>query len=73
MDFEEYASHDGLGLAELVRRGEVKPAELLEAALARTDIVNATINAVVIDMRDEARRVVDAGVPAGPFAGCHSC
>ncbi len=69
MDFEEYASHDALGLAELVRSGEVKPAELLEAALARTDIVNATINAVVIDMRDEARRVVDAGVPEGPFAG----
>jgi amidase len=69
MDFEEYASHDGLGLAQLVRQGDVKPAELLEAALARTDTVNPLINAVVIDMRDEARRIVDAGIPDAPFAG----
>ncbi len=30
---EEYLRHDGLGLAALVRRGEVSPAELLEVAL----------------------------------------
>ena len=69
MDFEEYSSHDGLALAELVRNGDVKPAELLDAALARTDEVNGKLNAVVTDMRDEARRVVDAGVPDGPFRG----
>jgi amidase/6-aminohexanoate-cyclic-dimer hydrolase len=69
MDFEEYASHDGLALAALVKGGDVKPAELLETALARTDVVNPAINAVVIDMREEARRAVDAGVPDGPFSG----
>ena len=69
MDFDEYASHDGLGLAALVRSGDVKPAELLDAALARMDEVNPSINAVVLDMREEARRVVDAGVPDGPFTG----
>ena len=57
------------GTAELVRNGDVKPAELLDAALARTDEVNGKLNAVVIDMREEARRVADAGVPDGPFAG----
>jgi amidase/6-aminohexanoate-cyclic-dimer hydrolase len=69
MDFDEYTAHDGLGLAELVRSGEVKPAELLDSALARMEEVNPAINAVVLDMRDEARRVVDAGVPEGPFSG----
>ena len=30
--FTEYDAHDGLGLAELVRRKEVTPADLLDAA-----------------------------------------
>jgi len=34
--FEEYARYDALGLAQLVRREEVSPDELLDAALART-------------------------------------
>ena len=33
MKLEEYASHDGLGLAALVRRREVKPSELVECAI----------------------------------------
>lgn len=35
MPFAEYAAYDGLGLAELVRRGAVTPAELVDAAIAR--------------------------------------
>lgn len=31
MSFDEYTSHDGLGLAERVRDGEVSPAELVVA------------------------------------------
>ena len=31
--FTEYARYDGLGLAELVRRGEATPAELVEEAI----------------------------------------
>ena len=33
MTFADYAKHDGLGLAKLVHRKEVKPAELVEAAI----------------------------------------
>ena len=33
--FAEYEDYDGLGLAELVRRKQVKPEELLDAAIAR--------------------------------------
>jgi len=32
---DEYVRHDALGLAELVRRGEVRPLELVAAAVAR--------------------------------------
>ena len=47
MEFEDYARHDAVGLAELVRRKEVSAAELADAALARMDEVNPRINAVV--------------------------
>ena len=33
--FSEYTRYDGLGLAELVRKKEVKPVELVEEAIGR--------------------------------------
>ena len=38
--FVDYLKYDGLGLADLVRRKEVKPEELLEAAITRIDAIN---------------------------------
>ena len=69
MKYEDYARYDGLGLAELVRRREVSPAELLDAAIARMDATNHDINAVVCRLDDQARASVAAGLPAGPFTG----
>jgi amidase/6-aminohexanoate-cyclic-dimer hydrolase len=66
---DEYASHDALGLAALVARGEVQPLELLEAALARAEATNPTLNAIVIPMEDEARRAIEAGLPDGLLRG----
>jgi amidase/6-aminohexanoate-cyclic-dimer hydrolase len=60
---------DGLGLAELVRRGEVKPQEVLEAAIARIEARNPAINAVVTRLYDQARAAIAAGLPEGPFTG----
>lgn len=65
-DFERY---DGLGLAELVRRGEVKTEELLDAAIARVEERNPAVNAVVTRLYDEARAAIAAGLPSGPFTG----
>lgn len=65
---DDYAEYDGVGLAELVRRGEVRPAELIEAAAARIERHNPTINAVVHQALDEARAKADA-LPDGPFRG----
>lgn len=66
--FAEYEDYDALGLAELVRQGEVTPRELCEAAIERIDRVNPVLNAVVCRMDAEARR--RAAKPAdGPFTG----
>jgi len=65
---DEYESHDALGLASLVQRGEIKPRELIEVAIAQCERRNPVVNAVVIPMFDEARRVAEAA-PAGPFHG----
>jgi Asp-tRNA(Asn)/Glu-tRNA(Gln) amidotransferase A subunit family amidase len=67
--FEDYEAHDALGLAELVRRKAVTPAELLEAAIARVEARNGTVNAVTMPLYDLARRAIAAGLPAGPFTG----
>src|SRR6266853_3737353 len=69
MAFREYASYDGIGLAELVRKKQVSAAELLDEAIARTAKVDPQINAVVVKHYDYARRQVDKGLPDGPFTG----
>ncbi|HEX6054044.1 MAG TPA: amidase [Gemmatimonadaceae bacterium] len=67
--FAEYERYDGLGLAELVRRGEVSPRELVEAAIERIEARNPAINAVVHRMYDEALATAAGPVGDGPFAG----
>jgi amidase len=66
--FSEYADHDALGLAALVRKGAVHPRELVEAAIARIEAGNPQLNAIVAKLYDMARGQADAPV-AGPFAG----
>jgi amidase/6-aminohexanoate-cyclic-dimer hydrolase len=69
MKRSEYEQLDGLGLAELIRRGEVTPAEVLAAALALADERNPAINAIVARFDARARAAIAGGLPAGPFTG----
>lgn len=69
MEFKEYDQFDGLGLAELIKKGEVSAADCLDAALARADEHNGKLNAIVRDLREPARQLLAAGLPDGPFAG----
>ncbi len=65
----DYAAHDGLALAGLVRSGAVTAAELVEAAIARIDRLDPHLNALVHRAFDEARQAA-LGLPGdGPFAG----
>jgi Asp-tRNA(Asn)/Glu-tRNA(Gln) amidotransferase A subunit family amidase len=66
MRFEDYRKHDAIGLADLVRRGEVSADELLETAVARKAEVDPRINAVTSDLSDRAQ---GAAPTDGPFAG----
>ncbi len=65
---DEYASYDAVGLAELVRKGEASPTELVEAAIARVERHNPTLNAVVYKAYDQARAQAKQKSD-GPFAG----
>jgi amidase len=58
---------DGMGLAELVHRGEVGPRELAEAASERIESLNETLNAVV-ERNQAAVREVTSDLNA-PLAG----
>ena len=75
MDHDEYAAHDALGLAELVRAGEVTSDELVAAARRRTAEVNGRINAVVVDVDPPATSASSsfsgpsAGATDAPFGG----
>lgn len=69
MDFDDYAGHDATGLAALVAAGEVTPGELLDAAVARTDVVNPALNAIVHRFEARAREWIESGLPEGPFHG----
>ncbi|MDY6916718.1 MAG: amidase family protein [Chloroflexota bacterium] len=66
---EETARMDATAQAELVRRREVKPIELVDAAIERIERLNPRLNAVVTPMYDEARRLAQAGLQDAPFAG----
>ena len=69
MPIDDYAEHDALSLADLVRRREVTPAELVDAAISRIERHNGAQNAVVYKAYDEARATAASPLPDGPFAG----
>lgn len=80
--FEEFAWLDATAQAELVRTRQVKPVELVEAAIRRVETLNPRINAVITQRFERA--LSEAGspnLPEGPFRGvpflmkdlgCHS-
>ena len=69
MNLKDYAAHDALGLAQLVKNKEVTAEELLDCALQASEALNGDLNAIVRSMEAEARAAIAAGVPAGPFEG----
>ena len=67
--FAEYEQFDGLGLADLVRRREISPAELVRSAIERIEARNPALNAVIHRMYDEALATAAGPTGEGPFAG----
>ena len=60
---------DATAQADLVRRGEASPADLVEAAIARIEAVNPQLDAVIRTRFSQAREQAAAPLPDGPFRG----
>lgn len=61
---------DATAQAELVRRREATPLELVDAAIQRIQHVNPQLNAVVWERFEKARQEAQAAdLPEGPFTG----
>jgi len=69
VNISDYATLDGLGLANLIDRGEVSAREAAEAALAAIDAVDGTVNAVVEVYEDRIGRLDESTLGDGPFRG----
>lgn len=66
---DPFVSLDATAQAELVRRREVSPLELVDAAIARIERHNPKLNAVVQTQFDTARLRAKGALPQGPFTG----
>jgi amidase len=67
--FKEYDRYDGIGLAGLVRDGEVSAAELCEEAISRIERLNPRLNAIITPMLEQGRAAAAGLIPGGAFAG----
>ena len=67
----DLTSFDGIGLAELIRRGEITPLELVEDVVRRVEEVNGPINAVLTSLFDvdKARVRAQSELGDGPLSG----
>jgi amidase len=67
---DQLAALDATAQAELVRRRQVTPRELVDAAIARLERVNPQLNAVILPALEQARaRAALHDLPRGPFHG----
>ena len=69
MPFAEYAEYDGIGLAQLVRKKDLKPLELVEEAIRRAEAINPKLNAVIFADYERARATAAGPLPKGWFSG----
>lgn len=69
-DISELSAMDATAQGELVRRRELTPLELVNAAIARIERVNPALNALITPLYEEARAAaVSRDLPAEPFRG----
>ena len=66
---DDIAWLDATAQAELVRTGQVTPAELVEGAITRVEKLNPEINAVIHPLFDKGRDQAAGELPDGPFRG----
>ena len=66
---DEYDRYDAIGLAGLIAKKELTPAELIETTINRIESLNPKLNAVIAQCFDATRDSITQGLPAGPLTG----
>jgi amidase len=67
--FSEYTQYDAVGLAELIRKGEVEAREVLETAITLVEEMNPALNAVITKLYKEGQAMMEEADPDAPFYG----
>ena len=62
--FAEYEQYDGVGLATLIRNGEIKAVDVCEEAIRRAEALNPNINAIITPLYEYARKASEV-LPVG--------
>ena len=60
---------DATAQAELVSSGQVRPGELVDAAIGRVEKLNGELNAVVTQLFEKARVATEGALPQGLLRG----
>jgi amidase len=69
MKLNEYATLDAVGLAELIRSGDLSPMEVTEAAIAAIEALDPRLNALVLRDFPRARATAQGVDRSRPLAG----
>jgi len=69
MRIDEYARYDALGLAALVRAGDISPQHAIDCAVGAAEALNPKLNAIVELFEDRRRGGDPEANLAGPFGG----
>ncbi len=69
MKFTENRQHDATSLAQLIKKKEVRPEDLLQIAISRAEEVNPKINAVVTKLYDLGKEQLKHIKPDAALAG----
>jgi len=60
---------DAIAQAELIRKKDIQPIELVEAAIDKIQALNPKLNAIITPIFEKARDTVKGDIPKGPFSG----
>lgn len=66
---DDFSNLDATAQAELVQNGKASPLELVDAAIARIEKLNPSLNAVITPVFERAREQAKGDLPCGPFRG----
>ncbi len=67
--FPEYHKFDGIGLCELIKKGDITAEEVLEEAINRAEKINPKINAIILPLYDFGKKYLKRASKDAPLYG----